>query len=161
MLAQGWKVEKLSNKERVFEKIKSLPKPVAVIVFGVHGFHKNLVFNTFCEQLGADTKANELDPSFSARILEVKKSDDGVFVAHLPGRVSCERTGRLSLLQMFRDAGAGSVVGVYAKVAPDIEPDADPNNTQQLAVKNQMAFLIALPPVLDEGWDYLITVRET
>ncbi len=152
-MKQDWKVETIRKPEQVFEKIKNLPTPSVVVVFGADGVFKDIVFDEFCAHLiGPDAVKRAIDGgSFSCE-------PETMGVVELDGKISCECVKREKFLNGLRKSGAVSVIGVYAKVSPFGRFGAE-LTPAQLVQANQASMLSATPPTAD-GLDYLVTVRE-
>lgn len=153
-----WEINRVSTRERIFSKIKTeMPQPVGIMIFGADGELKEQVVRSFTNALQGFATFHSGAPDTATLV--------AMFEAHRPAVVtlnadeSSSHSLRHELVKVMQNAGAASVVGVYAKARPhQIRPLASSKESVQL--NKQIAAIERSQPSAD-GLDYLVVVNES
>lgn len=156
-----WEIRRVSTPERIFSKIKEeMAQPVGVVLFGADCDFKNEVLDTIVEELRgfADyytTKAPSTDT-----LVWAFNSHSAVAVM-LNSDESSTHGLRHELVKVMRNAGAETVVGIYAKAKKKPIPfgKATISAAKDRRVNQQIDAIEQSNPTAG-GLDYFIVVEE-
>ena len=152
-----WEINRVSTPERIFEKIKTeLAQPVGVVLFGADCDFKNEVKNMMKSELRGLIRCYANAPNTAALVKAFKKHSAVAVVLNTEESSSHEL--RHELVKVMQNAGAVSVVGIYAK-AEKYSPKALVRIPGAAAKNRQIAEIEQSNPTVD-GLDYLIVVHE-
>lgn len=154
-----WEIRKVSTPEHIFDKIKEeVARPVGIIVFGVDCDFKNEVVDAMVEELRGFAHYHSKYPGIDTLIWEF--NDRAAVVVVLNSESSMTHRLRHELVQTMRNAGAKTIIGIYAKAtAPQPLPSRGYLKSQLARRKNTAEVLAKDPPTAD-GLDYFIVVEE-
>jgi len=148
----NWVIQKVSDPERIFKEINDeMEHPVGVLVFGANSDKKMQVVSNLSHCLKKSFKINNASEE------DLKKAGDmfdftpnGTLIAVLSGVSSTRHEKRHKMVQIMKEIGMKTVVGVYVEIDPDIEYPIEVNTVAELLNKN--------PPTAD-GLKCLISIH--
>ncbi len=136
-------------------ELQLLPKPIGIVVFGPHTFTKCAAYSLIFMELPGTVK----DPKRSA--FRTVFQNNGNILILMDEDDSCSPVLRKTLFTALKNAGAESLVGVYAKPSLDAASTdtwlSSPESLQRFS--NQVRRMEENPPTL-EGLERLIIVTK-
>ncbi len=152
-----WEIRRVSTSERIFNKIKEeMAQPVGIVLFGVDCDFKNEVLDAMVEELRGFARYYTKAPD-TATLVRAIKTNLAVVVT-LNSDESSMHSLRHELVKTMRNAGAETVVGIYAKV--DKEPIRPlVSSLEKVEFNKRVAAVEQSNPTAD-GLDYFIVVEE-
>ena len=110
---QKWEIHRVSTSERIFDKINNeMAQPVGVVLFGADCEFKNEVQEDMMNALGGFAYHYTGIPN-TATI--VRALDERALTVTLNSYESAMHNLRHELVEVMRNAGAKTIVGIYAK----------------------------------------------
>lgn len=154
-----WEIRRVSTPERIFSKIKEMAQPVGIVLFGVDCDFKNEVLDTMVEELRGFARYYTTAPD-TATLVRAIKGHSAVVVA-LNSDESSTHGLRHELVKVMRNAGAETVVGIYAKAKKKPIPfgKATISAAKDRRVNQQIDAIEQSNPNAD-GLDYFVVVEE-
>ncbi len=151
-----WEINRVSTPERIFDKIKTeMARPVGIVIFGADCKLKDEVVNKTVSNLpGLATSTNAAPTPTLVRHIQ---NHDIVAVILTPEESAIHGL-RHELVKVMRNAGAKTVVGIYAK-AKKYSPKALTRLPYASAVNQQSQAIEQSNPTAD-GLDYFIVVED-
>lgn len=153
-----WEIRRVSTPERIFNKIKEeMAQPVGIVLFGADGELKNKTLDAMMERLrGFADYHIDKTPSTDNLIWTLDRYSAVVVV--LRSDESSTHGLRHKLVKMMRNAGAKTVVGIYAKVNKEpIRPLV--SSLEKVEFNKQITAIEQSDPTAD-GLDYFVVVEE-
>ncbi len=153
-----WEIRRVSTPERIFNKIKEMAQPVGVVLFGADCDFKNEVKRTTWESLC--TAYCFPNAPGTAELVNALK-DNSMVIVTLNSDESSTHGLRHELVKVMRNAGAETVVGIYAKAKKKPIPfgKATISAAKDRRVNQQIDAIEQSNPTAD-GLDYFIVVEE-
>lgn len=157
-----WEIRRVSTSEQIFDKIKEeMARPVGIVLFGADCDFKNEVLDTMMETLRGFACSCTEAPDTATLVRTIK--DHLAVVVVLNSDESSTHGLRHELVKVMRNAGAETMVGIYAKVKyPRKIPTSGLSleaRQRRLALEKCINTLEQNPPTAD-GLDYFIVVEE-
>lgn len=152
-----WEIRRVSTSERIFNKIKEeIAQPVGIVLFGADCDFKNEVLDTMVEELRGFARYYTKAPDTATLVRAIK--DHLAVVVVLNSDESSTHELRHELVKVMRNAGAETVVGIYAKVSKEpIRPLL--SSLEKVESNKQITAIEQSNPTAD-GLDYFIVVEE-
>jgi len=150
-----WEINRVSTPERIFDKIKTeMAQPVGIVFFGADCDFKNEVLDAMVEELrGFDCYYTEAPDT--AALMKAIQVHSAVAVT-LNSEESSMHSLRQELVKAMRNAGAKTVVGVYAK-SEKIPIRSLTSSLEDAKFNRQVAAIKRSNPTAD-GLDYFVVV---
>ena len=158
-MSTKWEIKRVSTPERIFDKIKTeMAQPVGIVLFGADCDLKNEVWNTMMSELQGFARYYTNAPD-TATLVKALKNYSAVAVA-LNGEESSSHELRHELVKVMQNAGAESVVGIFAKCEmPKPLPARGYFKKKTATLARQVTSLAECPPTPD-GLTYLLVVNK-
>lgn len=152
-----WEIRRVSTSERIFNKIKEeIAQPVGIVLFGADCDFKNEVLDTMVEELQGFARYYTKAPDTVTLVRAIK--DHLAVVVMLSSDESSTHGLRHELVKVMRNAGAETVVGIYAKASKEpIRPLV--SSLERVEFNKQVTAVEQSNPTAD-GLDYFIVVEE-
>lgn len=164
MAEEKWELRKPSNLSEAMNCIfHDASKPVGVVLLGINSKLKEEIRIALIDRMPysivtfMDIDDPEgVDDAFGESYQEYFAKGEPVLVV-MNGATSV-REGRRRITKVLREAGAATVVGIFAEYALYLFPcDIAPGNTALEQAHLQALQIYEYPPELSEGFDYLFT----
>lgn len=155
-----WEINKVSTPERIFDKIKEeMAQPVGIVIFGADCEFKNEVYETMMKELQGLARYYTKRPDIATLTKAVETYS--AVVVMLGSDDSSQRELRHTLVNVMRNAGAKTVIGIYAKAKKKPIPfgKAMISVAKDKQVNQQIDAIEQSNPTAD-GLDYFIVVEE-
>lgn len=159
-MGKKWEINRVSTPERIFEKVKTeMAQPVGIILFGADCDYKNEVLDTMVEEMRGFARYYSNAPDTPTLVRAIQKYP--AVVTTLSFDESSSHELRHELVKLMRNAGAATIVGVYAKAAETPTPfgKLSISLAPQVKINKQIAAIQESNPTAD-GLDYFIVVEE-
>lgn len=158
-----WEGHGVSTSEEALEKIAELPQPGGIMLFGADSWIKDVVWSDCLHRfpnfaIGHDIKGVFIHSEDNLNLAQIILENGHPVLARLAGSLSDSHKIRHELVTTFRENGAESVVGIYAKCEkPEPLPGRFYLQGEILALAKQVQALEENPPTAD-GLDLFLTV---
>ncbi len=156
-MAKKWEIRRVSTPERIFNKIKEeMAQPVGIILFGADCDFKNEVIEEMIKSL----PGLAFIPAPTS-MKAMQNYNCNVVTVMLSSKESADHGIRHELVKTMRNAGAKTVVGIYAKAKKKPIPfgKAMISVARDKQLNQQIAAIEQSHPTAD-GLDYFIVVEE-
>ena len=156
-MSKKWEIQRVSTSERIFDKIKEeMAQPVGIVLFGADCDFKNEVLDAIVDGLRGFARYYTKAPDTATLVRNIK--NHSAVVVTLDSAESSTHGLRHELVKVMRNAGAGSVVGIYAKV--DKVPVRPLMSSLEKVEFNKQITAIEQSNPNADGLDYFIVVEE-
>ena len=154
-----WEIDRISTPERIFAKVKTeMAQPVGIVFFGAYCDFRNEVLDTMLKELGEFARYYTTVPDTPTLVRAIQNHSAVAVI------LNSEKSGlhglRHELVKVMKNAGAATVVGIYAKAtkAP-LRRRLPFFLSPQTKFDKQLAAIEKSHPTAD-GLDYFIVVEE-
>lgn len=152
-----WEIREVCTPEQTFEKINTkMAQPVGIVLFGADCDFKNEVLDAMVDGLRGFARYYTKAPDTATLVRAIK--DHLAVVVVLNSDESSTHELRHELVKVMRNAGAKTVVGIYAKV--DQVPISPLISSLEKVEFNKRITAIEQSNPTADGLDYFIVVEE-